>query len=296
MSDYKKITIEDYQKSHKENFSLEELRGVFGRWESYDSQGKRVIDGLSPFLSKQVHTIDYFFPVYFGAIENLFSNKSLKKQFNSNEKKLYSVKLALYDSLLNLHRSYRQKSSMGCSAFARIIFEARVNLQVIEQDPEKNCKLYSDHKQILTWWHEYKSIENPSEDDRNKLREKLKKHPTWYDENWKVMKKKGEWWTGDKDESLRDMAKRTGASYEYNVEYVINSKFSHVSPLLENYYLSTGNSPICNEHNLIQIVAPALNSFSEAIKSLYNIIGLDGFEVYVALHVPFMVHFSKEHK
>lgn len=290
------ITLEQYQESHSDKVKPEHCQLPFERWKEFDDQGSKIVDGMIPFFNKQAQSLDYIFPVFFGVTENLFNNHQLVKYTNNNKNKINSIIIALYDSLMNLYRSYYQKSAMGCSAFARIIFEARVNLQMIALDPENNSKLYSEHKQILTWWYEYKKIDKPSEADKRLMRDKIKNYPVWYDEKWVVMKKKGEKWTGDPADSLMKMSEKVGASLQYRVEYVVNSKFIHISSLLENYYSSTGNSPICNEENLVHTVVPALDSCAEALKAIYDIVGLDGSVIYTALQVPIMIHIDKRFK
>ena len=280
----KPFKFEEVLEALNDNNKEDALREFFEFYEKLNACGLDILEHIDNYFNKESSDLENVFPSFVYSTEYLL-HKNTDKITNTNYKFIQSFIVALYDSLLNLINVYHGKSAMGCASFGRIIFEARVNLEYISKEPDKNSRLYSVYKRVAVLWHEYHLLENPTEEDRKSLKSKLYNFPDWYDETWNVLKRKGQTWTGRANFDLRNMCMDVGLEDEYKANYKINSKFIHVSPLLENYYKANGGTLICKEKHLINIVYPALEHYVYAIGSLYDIIGLDRTNIVGALQL-----------
>jgi hypothetical protein len=285
---YLEISLEMLQNTLEGSASSDSCKAYFDEWSRLKTNGRELLNRLDKHLSNQDNYFSQFFPSFISATESWF-HEGFSGRSNQNYNLISPIVVAMYDLLISLKRSYENKSAVTCGMITRAIFEARLNLCEMSKDPDRNATQYTKFKDVARLWNEYRSIENPSNEDIEGIKLKLKNYPEWYDTDWKTMKSKRNSWTGISNDNMQKMAKRNELEDEYEALYKITSLFVHVSPLLSNYYSVHGNGPICNEKGVAELSYIALSHYNNALKSALDVIAQDADLVFGALNVPLII-------
>lgn len=272
-----------------------ECEKYFRIWDNLRINGEDLVSRLDSHLSERENNFIEIFPSIIAATEEFFH-----PDFNSHENKTYKhimpIIVALYDLLLSLRSSYRQKSAISCGMIARAIFEARVNLAEILNNPDVFAPQFTRYKEVARYWNEYRSLDNPTPADQQALSSKLASYPEWYHNEWKEMKKKRDMWTGIPGDTLRQMAIRNGLEDDYKAVYKNTSAFVHISPLLGNYYSVHGKGPLANEKGVFEMTFIGLSNYLEAYVLALKVVGLNA-DLAHSLNIPLTImsndNFSK---
>lgn len=270
--DKTKITYEDFIKILPNEAVGDESKEYFIKWQELDSHGDELLRVYSAFVEGNINDLDIIFPPLISLIEKLF-DQSVKSHSLYNY--LTPLILSIYDLTLSLKSSYQIKSSIGCSNINRQSLEHLVYTTEILSNPEANSKTYYNYKNIEVILHEYRKREINKEEYVNRV----KLHPHWYDDDFKEMKKKVKTWSGKAGDNLLEMAKRNNLQQEYDESYRITSKFTHLSPLMVNYYQVNGGRVISNEYGIANLVFPSTHYLKDSLINLYKLLDLDSNDV-----------------
>ena len=270
--DKSKITYEDFIKILPIEAVGDESKEYFTKWQELNSHGDKLIGAYSAFIEANINDLDIVFPPLISLIEKLFDD-SVKS--HSLYIYLTPLVLSIYDLTLSLRSSYQIKSSIGCSNINRQSLEHLVYTTEILTNPDANAKNYYKYKNIEVILHEYWK----GEIDKKEYVKRVKLHPHWFDEDFKEMKKKVKSWTGKPGDNLLEMAKRNNLQKEYDESYRMTSKFTHLSPLMVNYYQVNGGRIVSNEDGIANLVFPSTHYLKDSLINLYKLLGLDSNDV-----------------
>ncbi len=284
------VTLEKFIELIDGQFTNEECEKYYIIWEGFNKDGQKLLDSLSKYLQSIPQSLSLFFPAPV-AVTEMWFDKNFPACQSENYKKVSPIAIALYDLLLSLKRSYEAKSAISCALITRTILEARINLEIINQDPHNLLLQFETYKEVARLWNEYKT----EKISQSEVHERMKSYSIWYDEDWKTLKKKISSWTGVENDNLARMSERVGLSGEYESLYRLTSKFTHISPLIGNYYSVNGNGPVCSEQGTVNLVFSGLTQYFESLASLWKIVSLDHEEIYISLHIPSWIY-VKENK
>ncbi|HXH74068.1 MAG TPA: DUF5677 domain-containing protein [Bacteriovoracaceae bacterium] len=278
------ISLSELQLALKDKVQPEECEHYYNIWEELQKNGDQLLVRLEKHITSLPKELSKAFPSVVAATEAWF-DPSYNEHNNPHYKAISPIVVALYDLLLSLKRAYEHKSAITCGIITRSLFEAKVNLAEISRNPEQLVPQFTRFRDVAKFWNEYKNGSLKKED----IIQQLQSYPQWYDNDWKVLKKKGENWTGVASDNIRQIATRNNLEDEYKSIYKITSAFVHISPLLSNYYSVQGNGPLCNEQGVFEMGFIGLGQFIEAFGSAQQIIGLDSSVTYGSLNIPLTI-------
>lgn len=247
-----------------------ECEPYFNTWDKLKQNGDQLISKLEKHLSTLNGDLEEAFPSLIAATEEWF-NPKFNVHNDPNYEHITPIIISMYDILLSLKRAYSSKSAMSSAILTRVLFEAKVNLAEISQNPNIFAPQFTQFKDVARSWNEYRTgvIDQPT------LISEIQKRPLWYDSDWQTMKNKRDSWRAISRDTVRDMAQRNNLDNEYDTLYKNTSKFVHISPLLSNYYSVNGNGPLSSEQAVFEMSFIGISQYIEAYCLALGIIGLD---------------------